>query len=125
MENTENVSAKRTKLLLIITRVLASLLTLFFIVAFGPKIFDGITDIFRGEEGWEGIVIMLTFLVFIVGFSLSWWKKCWGGIIILLASIIQMGPFLIIDGNLGSLIFGAPMFIVGALFLLVCLQKPA
>ncbi len=125
MENNNNISAKRTKVLLIITRVLASLLALFFISAFGPKIFDGITDIFRGEEGWEGIVMMLTFLVFIVGFILSWWKKCWGGIIILLASIIQMAPFLIIEGNLGSLIFGVPLFVVGALFLLVCLQKPA
>ena len=77
MENTENVSAKRKKVLLITTRILASLLALFFLAAFGPKFFDGISDIFRGEESWGGIVMMLTFLVFIVGFILSWWKKCW------------------------------------------------
>ena len=125
MENTNHPQETRKKALLIVTRILASLLAMFFMATFGPKIFEGIIEIYRGEEGWEGIVMMLTFLVFIVGFILSWWKKCWGGIIILLASIIQMGPFLIIDGNLGSLIFGVPLFVVGALFLLVCLQKPA
>jgi len=125
MENTNHPQETRKKALLIVTRILASLLAMFFIATFGPKIFEGIIEIYRGEEGWEGIVMMLTFLVFIVGFILSWWKKCWGGIIILLASIIQMAPFLIIDGNLGSLIFGVPLFVVGALFLLVCLQKPA
>ncbi len=125
MDNTDNISAKRKKVLLMTTRVLASLLALFFIVSFGPKFFDGISDIYRGEESWGGIVMMLTFLVFIVGFILSWWKKCTGGALILLASIIQMIPFLIIECNLGSLIFGVPLFVVGALFLLVCLQKPA
>jgi len=125
MENEHNQLEIRKKVLLIVTRILASLLALFFLLAFGPKFFEGIAQIYSGEEGWEGTVMMITFLVFIAGFILSWWKKCTGGAIILLASIIQMAPFLIIDGNLGSLIFGAPMFIVGALFLLVCLQKPA
>ncbi len=120
MENVHVVQEKRKKVLLVATRVLASLLVLFFLLAFGPKFFKGITDIYGGEEGWEGIVMMVTFLVFIAGFIISWWKKCLGGVIILLASIIQMAPFLIIDGNLGSFIFGIPLFVVGCLFLLFC-----
>lgn len=123
MENSELAQDKKAKTLLKITRILASILALFFLLAFGPKFFDGIADIYRGEEGWEGIVMMLTFLVFIVGFVLSWWKKCTGGLLIFFASIIQMAPFLIIEGNLGSLIFGIPLLVVGVLFLVVCKQK--
>lgn len=123
---TKGVDRNKTgRTILIIARVLATLLVLFFSVAILPKIAQEIIDGFKGEfyhAGWEGIMMELTYLVFIIGFIISWWRKCLGGLLILLSSIIQMGPFLIIDGNLGSLIFGIPLFVVGCLFLIICLN---
>lgn len=125
MENLDNnvrPSKKNTKL--IIARVFTSIVALFFILALVPKLIAEYADAIKGEPlfegGWEGIVMELTFYVFIIGYIFSWWKKCTGGILILLASIIQMGPFLIIDGNLGSLIFGIPLLVAGVLFLVIC-----
>ena len=107
---------------LLITRILASIFAVFFILAFLPKLVSGVIEAFRSGE-WEGMVMKYTFYVFLAGFIVSWWKKCFGGWIILFASIIQMGPFLIIDGNLGSLIFGIPLFVIGLMFLLYCLDR--
>ena len=39
------------------------------------------------------------------------------------AILPKIAPFLIIDGNLGSLIFGIPLFVVGCLFLIICLHN--
>ena len=123
MENQDKVHSEKTKILLIIARVITSLFALFYGLAIVPKL---IGEYFIEDEGlssnggWEGWVMEITFYVFVIGFTFSWWKKCTGGIIILLASIIQMGPFLIIDGNMGSLIFGLPLLISGVLFLVVC-----
>ena len=123
MQHSPETTNKNQKVLLLITRILASLLALFFLLAFGPKFFQELADIFNGEAGWGGLVMMLTFVVFIIGFIYSWWKYCTGGVLIFLASIIQMGPFLIIEGNLGSLIFGIPLIVVGPLFLILCKIK--
>ena len=95
-------------------------------MALGPKIVGEIIDAFHGEplyDGWGGFVMELTFIVFITGYIFSWWRICTGGIIIFLASIIQMAPFLIIEGNFGSLIFGIPLLVVGVTFLLVCRNR--
>lgn len=124
MENQINASPTKSHTLLLITRIFSSCLALFFILAFVPKLVDEYSKVFTGEKplfgpGWEGLIMEVTFYVFIIGYIFSWWKKCTGGILILLASVIQMGPFLIIEGNLGSLIFGIPLLISGGLFLIV------
>jgi len=127
MKTLSNKQPKRKDLFLFVIRMLASLLAIFFILAFVPKLIDELRDVFNGQpfyKGWEGLVMEITFFVFLAGYVISWWRKCWGGLIIVLASLIQMGPFLIIQGNLGSLIFGVPLFVVGALFLIICLHAP-
>ena len=124
MEDQKTTQSIRKKILFSIALVLATIFVLFFGFAIVPKIIGEYIGYFSGESlhnaGWEGIVMELTFYVFLTGYIFVWWKKCTGGIIILLASVIQMGPFLIIDGNLGSLIFGLPMLIVGVLFMISC-----
>lgn len=124
MKDKETIKPKKRKTLLLITQILATVLILFFGFAIVPKIIGEYIGYFNGEglhdAGWEGLVMELTFYVFLAGYIFSWWKKCTGGIIIILASIIQMAPFLIIDGNLGSLIFGIPLLIVGVLFAVLC-----
>jgi len=122
MGDLKKESKRSTSIISIITYVLSSLLAIFFSVAIVPKIVgdiieNGYTVLYTG--GWEGLVMQWTYIVFIIGFAFSWKNKFFGGLIIILASAIQMGPFLIIDGNLGSLIFGLPMLVVGILFLLI------
>lgn len=119
---------KPNKILIIISYSFSSLLALFFIVAFVPKLIDEYIGIIRGTEqsyfeGWEGIIMELTFYLFMIGFITSFKKRCAGGLIILLTSIVQMGPFLIIQGNIGSLIFGIPLLVSAILFLILCKQS--
>ena len=122
MNDLRNEPKKSLNIISIITYVLSSLLAIFFSVAIVPKIVgdiieNGYTVLYTG--GWEGLVMQWTYIVFIIGFAFSWKNKFIGGLIIILASAIQMSPFLIIDGNLGSLIFGLPMLIVGILLTIV------
>jgi|GEM_PF-1239666 len=123
MKNQIDTSSRKSNALLLVAQIFASLLALFFLLAFVPKLIDEYVQAFTGEkpffDGWEGLIMEATFYLYIIGYLFSWWKKCTGGIIILVASAVQMGPFLIIEGNLGSLIFGIPMLIAGILFLLV------
>jgi len=115
---------RRKKITLLIARIFVIAVALFFSLAIVPKLMGQYFDALQGEGlrngGWEGWVMEITYYVFIIGFVFSWWKKCIAAILLLLASVIQMGPFLIIDGNLGSLIFGIPILISGVLFLIVC-----
>ncbi|MBN1198249.1 MAG: hypothetical protein JXA23_02775 [Bacteroidales bacterium] len=114
----------KNKILLITTMIFSTLLALFFALAFVPKLVDEYLQAIAGTKpifgGWEGLVMELTFYLFMIGYLFSWWKKCTGGIIILLAAVVQMGPFLIIEQNLGSLIFGLPLLISGGLLLFLC-----
>jgi len=95
---------------------------LFFLLAFVPKI---ITDLsgeghkpIPGRE-WEGQVMLAMFITYLVGYTIGWWWRLWGGIIIILASLIVSIPFAIIDENYGSLIFGIPQFVIGILYILL------
>lgn len=125
MNKLENTSLNNRKILLI-ARIIVSIVFLFFSFAIVPKILGQFIESFGDEGlsdgGWEGMVMQLTYFVFLIGFLVSWWKKCIGGILILVSSIIQMAPFLIIDGNLGSLIFGIPLLITALLFMVFCRQ---
>lgn len=111
----------------LVSRIFASLVALFFVFAFAPKLIDQYLNF--GVYGsvvngnWEALVMELTFWIFIIGYLISWIKNYTGGIILIVASLVQMFPFLIIDGNLGSLIFGIPILISGILFLFVSKQK--
>ncbi len=118
----ENPKPKKKKVLVNITIILASLLLLFFSFALLPKLIQGIIDdglksFYTGN--WGGLVMTWTYIVFIISLIIVWWYKLIGGILIVLSSILQMAPFLIIEGNLGSLIFGIPLLVVGILVLII------
>lgn len=117
---------KKSRTQLLIARIFASVLAFLFVIIFVPKLVGEIIDAYDGKaffDGWQGIVMEVTFFVFIAGYIVTWWKKCTGGIIIILASLIQMLPFLIIEGNTGSLIFGIPLLVSGVLFVSFCKLK--
>jgi hypothetical protein len=99
---------------------LGTVLALFFLLAFVPKVISSFTNPSHtpqpGRE-WEGQIMTTMFAVFLFGFIVGWWRKLWGGILIILAGIIVSVPFIILRGNLGALIFGFPLFILGALYI--------
>ena len=99
--------------------VLAALYTLLF----GPKLVSLIVGTAPGNpEGqqWEGYAMTVLFLVFMVGYSLGWRNRLWGGVVMVLASAVNTIPFVIIQGNFETpAIFASPVFAVGALYLLL------
>jgi len=115
----ETKSKQRSKALITTTYIFVTLLFFFFSFALIPKIVgdlleNGFSVFYTG--GWEGLVMLWTYIVFFIGFVIVWKNKAIGGLVIVLSSLLQMGPFLIIDLNLGSLIFGLPLLISGILF---------
>ena len=101
---------------------ISTLLAAFFLLAFLPKI---IAD-FSGEGNkpipgreWEGQVMLAMFITYLLGYAIGWWKRLWGGIIILLSSLIIFIPFTVMDENYGALIFVIPQFVLGLLYILV------
>jgi hypothetical protein len=120
-----NEPVKKKSTLLAIARIFATLLAIMFLIALAPKLIDHYMAVCKGEKpmldsGWGGIVMELTLYIFLIGYGISWWRKCAGGVIILVASLVQMAPFLIIEGNMGSLIFGIPLLVAGLLFVTRC-----
>ena len=122
MDNPEIKVKEKSKALRITAYALVSALFLFISIALVPKIIMDISE--KGfsvlyNDTWEVLVMYWTYIVFTIGFAIVWKNKLIGGIIILLASILQMAPFLIIDLNFGSLIFGLPMLVSAILFLVL------
>jgi len=74
MEDHETALPKKRNTLFSIALVLATLLVLFFGFALVPKIIGEYIGYFNGESlhdaGWEGIVMELTFYVFLTGYIL-------------------------------------------------------
>jgi hypothetical protein len=97
-------------------------LALFFLLAFIPAIvtvIDGTAPEPPQGREWEGKVMTVMFLTFMVGYAIGWWRILWGGIIIILAAFVVSIPFIILQDNYGSLIFGIPQFVIGILYLLL------
>ncbi len=115
-------SKRKLKRLKITANVLVILLFIFMSLALVPKIIgdiseNGISTFY--DETWQVMVMYWTYIVFVIGVAIVWKHKLVGSIIILLASLLQVLPFLIIDLNFGSLIFGLPMFVSGLLFYII------
>ena len=112
----------RSKALRILVLILGTLLALFFLLAFVPKIITiliGTAPELPPGQQWEGHVMTAMFLIFMIGYTIGWWRKFWGGTLILLAAFVVCLPFIIFQNNYGSLIFGIPQFVIGILYLLL------
>jgi hypothetical protein len=58
-------------------------------------------------------------LPYLIGYVLGWWRRGWGGIIIIL-SALMLYLFYILTGEgwlIMALIFGSPIFVVGVFYL--------
>lgn len=118
------MTPKNTKVknIRIVVLTIGTLLALLFLLAFVPKIIINASDTVHtpnpGRE-WEGQVMLAMFITYLVGYALAWFWRLWGGLIIIIASLVVSGPFILLDENYASLIFGIPLFIVGLLYILL------
>lgn len=107
-----------------IARGSGTLLAVFFLLAFLPKIFSLLSGTpspmgaVAGRE-WEGQIITVMFLMYMIGYAVGWWRSLCGGIVIILAALVVSVPFIVIQGHFNSLIFGFPIFIVGVLYVVL------
>jgi hypothetical protein len=130
METDSSKPATRQKTARLVIRIVVSLVTLLYLLIFLPKI---IQDILEGSsagppgDGWEGTMVTTGFLVFVLGYILSWWRGLFGGIIMIIAGIIMFATHMMsADGEfefLPFLVFPAPMIICGILFIIFWLKK--
>ena len=117
------MDSRKTHLRTLRSVVLAagSLLALFFLLAFFPKIvsvFLGTAQELPTGRHWEGRVMIAMVLTFMAGYAIGWWRPFWGGLLMIIAALLVSGPF-ILQGNYGSLIFGIPQFAIGVLYILL------
>jgi len=122
MTKKHNKSRAFRKLVLAI----GTLLAILFLLVFGPKIvFNSIGTAPELPTGrhWEGQVMTAMFLIFMIGYAIGWWRILWGGITIILAAFLVSAPFIILQRNYGSLIFGLPQFAIGILYVLLYLLE--
>lgn len=103
----------------IVVLALGTVVALCFIFIFVPSLISvlrGTAPKPQTSREWEGQIMIAVFIIFLVGYAIGWWKILWGGIIIILASLLVSMPFIILDNNYGSLIFAIPLFVIGFLY---------
>ncbi|MBA7542003.1 hypothetical protein ES705_34319 [subsurface metagenome] len=106
----------------IIVLSLGTLLAIFFLLAFVPKLISmimGTSPELPSGRQWEGNVMTAMFFIFMIGYAIGWWHLIWGGVIIILSAFLVSLPFIIIQGNYGALIFGIPQLVIGILYILL------
>ena len=96
---------------------ITSLLLLVFVPKIIGKIIEeGPSRLFEIPESftdlWSDPTAFL--LIYLIGYSISWWKPLWGSIIVIIVSVFYVPA----SGCLGSLIFAIPTFLVGLFYLL-------
>ena len=82
----------------------------------------------NAPESWsmENVVLKLLFIIFIVGFSISWYFELAAGIIFFIWFIIMCiyGTFICSSGNCDDgIIMGIPLFILSAVSIFIGIKK--
>ena len=110
-------SKSRFRIPALVTGIIVSL---FFLLAFGPKFMgelvekgtDYFNEILNSYVHWEDPNAF--FITYFIGYILVWWRPLWGAVIMMAAGVI----YVVIAGFDGPPIFAAPAFVVGILYLL-------
>ena len=111
-------TAKTLKRLSLISGIIV---TLFYLLAFGPKVieefikkgFDYLIEIPTAFFHWNESPTAF-FYSYFIGYIIIWWKPLWGSVLIILASIL----YVILAGIDGPPILVIPAFLVGLFYLL-------
>jgi hypothetical protein len=114
----------------LVIRIYATLIMAFYFLAFVPKIIGQLTnensdDLASG--GTIGHLIIVSFLLFFLGYLLSWWRGIWGGIVLIAAGIIMLfthiPPLAESFDWIPFAIFSGPMMLAGILYVLFWSKK--
>ena len=105
----------KRKGLFYVSMIFGIIVTLFMLVAFGPKFLESLKE--------DGLVYLLEvpkafadwydnpiafFFTYFIGYAIIWWKALWGSVIIIIGDIL----FLIFNiQNMGTFIFIIPKYI--------------
>ncbi len=106
----------------IASKVFGIIVTLFMLVAFGPKFIESINnegmsflkEIPKAFINWYDNPTGF-FLTYFIGYAIIWWRKLLGAIIIFLGCILF---YVFNNENLGVFIFIIPTFLVALLYYL-------
>ncbi len=109
------------KQILTAAMIVGIVVTLFMLLAFGPKFIGSIKEegliylleIPKAFVDWHDTPIAF-FITYFIGFAIVWWKPLTGSIIIIIGGIIF---FAFNSQNMGTLIFIFPTFIVAWLYI--------
>jgi hypothetical protein len=120
MTKNQDPNRKKANGLLWGSRIFASVVIVFFGLFAIPDIINGIVregHYLPQNNKWEGVIITIWFCLLASGYILSWIKEGPGGIIMFLAGLTVLIPF-IIKNNFGSFLFAIPSMAAGFLFII-------
>jgi len=130
MENTTLRKPQGHKTLKLVIRIVVSLITLFYLLAFIPKL---IQDILEGSstgppgDSWEGNMVTAGVLIFVLGYIITWWRGVIGGILLIIAGLIMFATHMMsAEGEfevVPFLVFSFPMVLCGILFIIFWWKK--
>ena len=72
---------------------------------------------------YEGIIMTSVIFLFLTGYLVTWLNTGIGGVLIILAGLLVAIPLIIIDGNIGTLIFAIPFTGSGLLYVVYWYSK--
>ena len=71
---------------------------------------------FMQDMNYEGIIMTIVIFLFLAGYIISWINEGIGGSFMILAGLVISIPLIIIDRNIGTLIFAIPFIGTGAMY---------
>ncbi|MBL7137670.1 MAG: hypothetical protein ISS17_02710 [Bacteroidales bacterium] len=130
MENSIPPPSSSLRTTRLIIRIFASLLMLFYLLVFVPKLIQDLLEespSTPADGGWEGSLVTIGFLVYVLGYIFTWWRGLVGGIILVAAAAIMFASHMVAaQGELEFvpfLVFSVPMILVGALYIIFWWKK--
>ena len=104
---------------LIISRSVGSIIAVpfgFFAIADAITTIKNADGYFMQNMNYEGLIMTSVIFLFLIGYLVTWINTGIGGVLIILAGLLVAIPLIIIDGNIGTLIFALPFTGAGSLY---------
>ena len=130
MKNLPQATSNSLKTTRLVIRIFASLITLFYLLVFVPKFIQTLLgDAPESPPGadWEGSMVTVSFLIFILGYIVTWWRGLVGGIIIAIGGVLMFFTHMLSASGefefLPFFVFSGPMLLCGILYLVFWWKK--
>jgi hypothetical protein len=116
-----SVQKNKYRDLLLASRITGSVVTGLFSLIIIPYVIEGITreeSHLPENNPWEGVLLTVGTCLLIIGYIISWKSAGIGGLLMVLAGLTVCVPFILIQGNMVSLIFGLPFTVAGLQYII-------